>query len=240
MRSLPLQKQEKRILVFGDSVLNGGSLTSHHKLATSIAEEFLQKQDVKIRLLNISAGSWGVDNAFAYMKKYGDFNATAIILVFSSHDAYDNMTFDKVVGKLRSYPARQPCCALWDGFYRYLLPKIEKLFFTKESFSKINKIDHSEEFNAGWVSFIQYAKQHHIPLYVILHPDKNELKNFAYNKNGKKIISLLNQYNIPYLLELQNNKIENYRDQIHYNNLGQKFLSKELIRLIQNNIMDTK
>jgi hypothetical protein len=240
MRSLPLHKNEKRILVFGDSVLNGGNLTSHDKLATTISEKYLQKQDKKIRILNISAGSWGVDNAFAYMKKYGDFNASAIILYFSSHDAHDNMTFDKVVGKLRNYPDSQPCCALWDGFYRYFLPKIEKIFLSEKSFSKINKIDTAENFNSGWISFIQYCKQKNIPLYVILHPDRKEFENQEYNKNGKSIISLLKRFNILYKLELSNNQVKYYRDRIHYNNEGQKFLSKELIILIQNNILDTK
>ena len=88
---------EKRILVFGDSVLNGGSLTDHKKLATTLLEKSLQKScDPLIRVLNISAGSWGPDNAFSYLKKHGDFNASAIVLFFSSHDAHDNMYHEKI------------------------------------------------------------------------------------------------------------------------------------------------
>jgi hypothetical protein len=243
MRNFPLKKDEQRVLVFGDSVLNGGSPTDHSKLATTLLEQSLQNScNPKIRVLNISAGSWGPDNAFAYLKKYGDFNATLMVLFFSSHDAHDNMNHEPVVDIHSSYPSGQPCCALWDGFSRYVLPRIKVLFNKpkKEKFSKIHKIDSSEKFNTGWQDFVDYSKENNISLFVVLHPDKKEFKAGKYNKNGQQIIDFLNTNNISYLLELNNTKADNFRDDIHYNNKGQKCLFDELLPVIKERVCKRK
>ena len=242
MRSLPLKDNENRVLIFGDSVLNGGNLTDHDALATTLLENDLQKICNKsIRILNISAGSWGPDNAFSYLQKYGDFNASSIILVFSSHDAYDNMKHEKIVGQHLSYPSSQPCCALWDGFNRYFIPRVTALFSnSKEKFSKIHKIDQSDTFNTGWKNFIDYTKKYNIKLFVVLHPDKQEFISGQYNKNGIEIINFLKENNIPYLLELNKIDVTYFRDAIHYNNKGQRFLYEELKPILEKNICLTK
>ena len=239
MRNLPLKRNEKRVLVFGDSVLNGGSLTDHSLLATTLLEKELQKTcDPSIRILNISAGSWGPDNAFAYLKKYGDFNASEIVLVFSSHDAHDNMNHEKVVDKHPSYPSSQPCCALWDGFYRYFIPRVTALFSKpdKKEFSKIHKIDHSKIFNTGWQDFADYAKRNNLKLFVVLHPTQTEISSGKYDENGVEIINFLKQNHIPYILELNRTKKAFFRDDIHYNPKGQQFLFEELMPVLEEDV----
>jgi lysophospholipase L1-like esterase len=80
------------ILLVGDSVINGGSLTDHDNIGSTMLEKrFLKEFKKKVRVLNISAGSWGPDNIAAYLKKNGLFNAKLICLVTSSHDAHDIM-----------------------------------------------------------------------------------------------------------------------------------------------------
>lgn len=237
MRSLPLQKNEKRVLIFGDSVLNGGSLTDHNRLATTRLEKELQSQCVSsARVLNISAGGWGPDNAYAYLKKFGGFNATKIIIVFSSHDAHDNMNHEKIVGVNPDFPINQPYFALLDGFNRYLIPKIKMIFFrhSEKEFSKFDKIDIGEGLNVGWQGFVDYTKENNLELFVVLHPTKKEIESSEYNENGKQIIDFLNANYIPYLLELDKIKKEHYRDAIHYNEKGQEFLFQELLPVIQN------
>lgn len=57
------------ILLIGDSVVNGGNLTDQDSIATTILEKrFVKKYGKKIRVLNISAGSWGPDNIAAFLK----------------------------------------------------------------------------------------------------------------------------------------------------------------------------
>ena len=65
MRSAPFAARkgadERRVLVFGDSVVNGGNLTDHEDLATTrLAHDLLPfAGGNKVVVGNVSAGSWG-------------------------------------------------------------------------------------------------------------------------------------------------------------------------------------
>jgi hypothetical protein len=123
MRSpdFPALKQdpdERRILVFGDSVLNGGAQTDHEALATSILSR--QLADVWHKPLvvgNVSAGSWGPGNWLAYAREYGLFDADAVVLVMSSHDTADNPTFAPL--NPNTHPTECPWTAVGEGLTRY-------------------------------------------------------------------------------------------------------------------------
>ena len=106
------------VLGLGDSVLFGGVMTDQDSLATS-----LFTSETGMQMLNISAGSWGPDNCAAYLKEFGLFGAKAMFLLVSSHDAHDNMNFQKVVGKHDSYPNKQYLFATGELIGRYLYPR---------------------------------------------------------------------------------------------------------------------
>jgi len=110
------------ILLIGDSVINGGNLTDHDSIASTMLEKrFLKNFGRKIRILNISAGSWGPDNMAAYLKKYGTFKAKLICLVTSSHDAHDIMSNQSPVGIDPGMPDKQYKVALVELWERYRL-----------------------------------------------------------------------------------------------------------------------
>jgi hypothetical protein len=117
---------ELRVLVIGDSVVNGGVLTDQSQLATSLLQKQLA-EDLKrpVFVGNISAGSWGPPNELAYLKRYGLFDADVVVIVLSSHDYVDVPTFEPLVGVHYAYPAHKPFLALWEGFERYLLPRLK-------------------------------------------------------------------------------------------------------------------
>jgi lysophospholipase L1-like esterase len=110
------------VLLIGDSVINGGSLTDHENIGSTMLEKrFTKEFGKKVRVLNISAGSWGPDNIAGYLKKYGLFKAKVICLVTSSHDAHDIMSHQSPVGIDPGMPDKQYTIALvevWDR-YRY-------------------------------------------------------------------------------------------------------------------------
>ena len=122
-KSLP---SELRVLVVGDSVVNGGVLTDQSEVATSLLQRQLA-QDLKrpVFVGNISAGSWGPPNELAYLKHYGLFDADVVVIVLSSHDYVDVPTFEPLVGVNYAFPDRKPVSALWEGFERYLLPRLK-------------------------------------------------------------------------------------------------------------------
>lgn len=104
----------RRVLVFGDSVLNGGNLTDHESLATTAA----MRQTEGIVFANISAGSWGPDNILGWIETFDLLGAETAILVLSSHDAADAPTSEPL--NTATHPTTRPVSALWEGITRYL------------------------------------------------------------------------------------------------------------------------
>jgi hypothetical protein len=227
MRSRPLSETDDCIVLgFGDSVINGGTLTDQDSLATTIIENRMSKEIGNgFRFLNISAGSWGPDNCAAYLERFGSFGAKMIVLFVSSHDAYDNMTFDKVVGVDPNYPDKPHSLALIELLQRYLAPKvlgaIEMTGNQQTNALLINK--NTEQFNRGFEFFVNYSRSHGIPLVVALHAEANEIKNKTFDDHGKKILSFCAANNIKVVSGLEiGEELSDFRDGIHINESGQK------------------
>lgn len=127
-----LTNGERRVMMLGDSVLNGGVLTDHAKLATTLAESALRAEGRHIRILNCSAGSWGPVNCAEYMRKYGSFGAEAIYVVLNPGDLWDVPDHTPIVGT-RSFPDKKPVSALWELVYRYIVPRVESFWEKKTS-----------------------------------------------------------------------------------------------------------
>ncbi|MCF0069016.1 hypothetical protein LZD49_00950 [Dyadobacter sp. CY261] len=132
------------ILLIGDSVVNGGSLTDQDSIASTLLEKrFLKSFNKRVRVLNISAGSWGPDNIAAYLKKYGTFKAKLICLVTSSHDAFDIMSPQSPVGVDPGWPNKQYKVALyelWDRYRWIFFYYLDTLFLSPEPQKKEDKI----------------------------------------------------------------------------------------------------
>lgn len=110
---------EVRILVMGDSVVNGGSLTDQDDLATAILQRRLRNQyGIDAFVGNISAGSWGPGNLLAYAKRFGWFDADVVFIVLGSHDLADVPTFSDELGP--DFPETPPMLALEEAVLRYL------------------------------------------------------------------------------------------------------------------------
>lgn len=110
---------ELRVLVFGDSVINGGALTDDSDLATRLAQEMLaERLQRPVWVGNVSAGSWGPGNMLAYADRYGWFDADIAIVVLSSHDLGDVPDFQADLGV--NFPLQAPVSALSEAVTRYL------------------------------------------------------------------------------------------------------------------------
>ena len=235
MRSKEVNQKAVKILGFGDSVINGGVQTDNDSLATTILSDALTvNYQREIQFLNISAGSWGPDNCYAYMEKNGDFGAKAIFLFFSSHDAYDNMNFDPILDLQKSFPSKQYISAIYELCDRYLIPKlINKISSSKTNDLGINKKSEESRFNTGFKSFLDYSKKNNIPLVIYLHADKKEYQAGAYNEQGNEIIEFAQKNKVPIILDLENNLgISDFRDGIHINSQGQKRLANTILKYI--------
>ncbi len=231
MRSQPLRKEDGCIVLgFGDSVINGGTLTDQDSLATTIVEKQLQDQvSNKARFLNVSAGSWGPDNCAAYLDKYGSFNAKMIILFVSSHDAYDNMTYEKIVGVHQSYPDKPYSLAIVEVLDRYLKPRLLNAVGQSSQVDELMINKKGTEFNAGFEFFKNYTREHGIPFVVCLHAERREVEAGRFNAQGEEILAFCAKNDIKVISGLQiGEELKDFSDEVHINEIGQKRWAKAL------------
>jgi len=126
--------EEVRVMIMGDSVINGGALTDQPDLASELLQRDLQdRSQGPVVVGNISAGSWGPGNLLAYARRFGLFEADVVVIVLNSEDAADNPTGEPIVGIHHSFPAKRPWTALGEGFTRYVWPRFTWLQTTGRS-----------------------------------------------------------------------------------------------------------
>ena len=230
MRSKPISTNDTSvILLIGDSVLNGGNTIDQDNLASTIIENKLNNKSKKnIRVLNISSYTWGPDNIYAYLKKYGTFSADLIIYICNSGDAYDPMTFEQVVGVSDTHTK-----------HNYSLGTIkltEKVLnLIKDRLNK--KIDVVEQkphrLTAGFSNINDLSNKLNIPLLIYIHPDVQEIDNKKYNEEGTLIIDFYKSKNRAVIKELDLGiQKKYYKDNIHFNTEGQQFMSENLLAAI--------
>jgi hypothetical protein len=111
----------RRVLVMGDSVVNGGSLTDHAMLATTLLS------DDQVFFGNVSAGSWGPANLAAWLGELGHQGADTAVIVLSSHDFGDIPNFEAL--DPNTHPTRAPILAIQELITRYL-PRFIPSFLT--------------------------------------------------------------------------------------------------------------
>lgn len=236
----PDSTKRKIVLGLGDSVIFGGTMIDQDSLATTL---FTQRTGML--MLNISAGSWGPDNCAAYLKEKGTFGARAMVLVCSSHDAFDCMSFMPVVGRYPNYPDRQYRLALWELLDRYVMPRIKGWFAEKTYHLDPDQMvlkgseahgavaQKSPTFNKGFDELLAISRSRHIPFAIYLHTEQGELACGRYNAMGQMVIDWARQNDVPLTLGMaEGERTDMYRDNIHLNDRGQRFLAAALERMV--------
>lgn len=232
MRSDPILPGDTcTALLIGDSIIYGGNSIDQDSLASTILEKMLfAKFKRRIRVLNIAAQSWGPDNGAAYIKKYGTFHARLIILVNSSHDAHDNMTFKTTMGKDPYYTKHN--FLAWETIIEKGWPAIVSKFSHNKPDNLL--IDNGIEFNSGFNFFDSLRTRDHIALFDYLHSSVGEIENKKYESGGTEIINFCTQRQIPLILGIEKEQTNLYMDDLHFSNQGQKLLANALYPVIAN------
>jgi len=250
------------VLLVGDSVINGGSMTDQDSLASGFLEKKLTTALKKrVRVLNISAGSWGPDNIAAYLKKFGLFNAKLLCLVTSSHDAHDIMAHESQVGIDPNMPDKQYSVALVELWarYKYLYPYYVEYYANKIPFFSTQKeLDPVAQkpksdtleapkpvepgirkegvgFNPGYEQLRKMAEDNKIPFFIYLHPEISEVEMGHFNDQGNEIISFAKRNNVRLINEFDfrpTTKMYRKMDVIHFDNKGQIFLTNNLYPIL--------
>ena len=234
----PKEPDEFRLMVFGDSVLNGGSQTDHADLATSMEKDRLISAGYKNVIVgNISAGSWGPGNWLAYAKEYGFFDADIIALVISSHDYADNPTFLPL--DRNTHPTVRPVSALLEGVERYLpryLPHVDARNNPTET-DRFPAEGNEREVQRGLEdlrNFLVLAQEKSRTVLVLQHLEKSEIDKGSANPGYKRIKAVCNQLGIipislePYFRRSIESGANPYRDNIHPNEVGQRLIAEAI------------
>jgi len=227
------------VLGLGDSIIFGGGWMDHDSLATT-----LFSNETRMQMLNISCGSWGPDNCVAYLKEKGTFGAKAMVLVCSSHDAYDAMSFVPVVGVWPNYPDKQYKFAIWELIERYLIPYVKIKTQTKHYADPDVEVEKKAEdrqviqkspyFVKGFDNLKYIADSLQIPFYVYLHAEQGEVESGRYNDMGQQIVMWADSNNVKLIDGIkEGERLEMYHDAIHFNERGQRHLADVLEKHIK-------
>lgn len=233
-RSEEPDSTKKIVLGLGDSVLFGGQQIDQDDIATT-----LFSKETGIQMLNISAGSWGPDNCVEYIREKGLFGASAIVLVCSSHDAYDRMSFIPVVGVWDNYPKEQKDFALQVVWGRYIYPRIRQMIGKREYLDPDAQVvqrsgnrqvvQKSDAFVQGFDNLKEIADSAKIPLYIYLHAELGELQEGDYNDMGQLIIQWCQHNQVFLIQDIQEGvRSDMYGDVLHLNRKGQRYLADVL------------
>ena len=228
-----------KVLGLGDSVLFGGSWIDHESLATT-----LFSKETGMQMLNISCGSWGPNNCAAYLEENGTFDAKAMVLVCSSHDAYDKMSFVPVVGIWPGYPEKQYKIAIWEAINRYMIPGIKKLFQTTQyadpdaevvkNANEPQVIKKSPNFVSGFDELKHIADSLAIPMYIYLHAERSEIKAQKFRMEGLQIAQWADSANVTLIDGIKEGEnLDFYHDVVHFNDKGQRHLAYVLEKYVK-------
>ena len=227
------------VLGLGDSVIFGGTMLDQDSIATT-----LFSKETGMQMLNISSGSWGPDNCAAYLREKGTFGAKAMVLVCSSHDAFDVMSHIPVVGIYPNYPDKQYKLAIWEVIDRYLMPRIKVYFRGKQLLDPdaqaVEKVKSDEgvankalNFDPGFDQLLQISEGKHIPFFIYLHPEVGEVMSRKYKEGGLMIMEWAKTHHIKLIDGLNEGvTVDMYRDVIHLNEKGQRNLANSLKKMI--------
>ncbi|MGB2833333.1 MAG: hypothetical protein WBC07_10305 [Methylotenera sp.] len=243
MRSPDFPKHKKnpdeiRILIVGDSVVNGGNETDQELLATSLLQHRLQESFGRPVIVgNVSAGSWGPGNWLAYVQHYGFFDADLLVLVVNSGDFADNPTFEPLDS---NHPTQTPILALQEAIFRYLpgyLPSFSKS--TSGQVVSVSPVAAAQ----GMSDLRQFLKLSQADegrkVLMFHHPYRTEFLDNKFSAGHDEMRALAMELGVSFT-ELfpaySKVGVSMYRDDIHPNVQGQKIISEELYEVILPNL----
>lgn len=237
---------ELRVLVLGDSVVNGGALTDDSELATHLAQgELSERLGRPVWVGNVSAGSWGPGNLLAYTDRYGWFDADIAVIVLSSHDLGDVPDFQSELGE--DFPMEAPILASWEAVTRYLPRYLPPSLLSVEADEGTPPPDRETQLLEGrkLLARLLESAGAHVPAVVVLHhPEMSELAGDRDDgtmgrEASASIIAVTTaesgatfQQLGPYLHRAPDGQ-DPYRDAIHINVLGQRLYADAIICVVE-------
>jgi hypothetical protein len=223
--SSPPLPGERRVLILGDSVVNGGSLTDQSALATEVIPLLARNAGLctNMTVCNVSAGSWGPGNLLAYVRRFGLFGCKDAVIVLNSADAFDVPTFQELGPE---HPTTRPRFALMDLTLNYGV----RLFSTNSP----GVVRPQESSATDFTQLLDFLIQNGVHCSVMLHLTRQELLD-RLPCNVEQLETVAEIHHVPWcstasrFLECFDDEINPYRDHIHPNEAGQLALAQAIL-----------
>jgi hypothetical protein len=234
--------RELRVMVYGDSVVNGGNLTDQARVGTSILQRTLTKELGRPVIVgNISAGSWGPPNEYAYLRQYGFLDADVVVQVVSSSDYDDSPTFEPL--NPLTHPTEAPVSALGEALTRYL-PRYLSGHLGNESgvVPDAQAVPNARDIVVALAAehdFLQMARAESVRVLVVQHWTASELRSRKPQQGHTDLRRVALEAGVPVydddaklqaFLDAHQNP---YRDDIHLNDAGQQALAQLLLEILR-------
>ncbi|MEG5061925.1 SGNH/GDSL hydrolase family protein [Microcoleus sp. A2-C5] len=214
-----------RILMIGDSVLNGNNTTDQQETIPELFEARLLGIKNQVEVLNASAGSWGIGNQLGYIRKFGTFESDAVILQIGTHDLLQPPSSSAGVGNDPLMPNRKPLLAIQEAFQRHVSPKLSSIFVSNSPAAGV-PVSESQRFRENMQRFEQIValvRAKNIPLFVLYTCDRADLLPIPNQPRFKsEFVDRLKALKIPVIdihvawSKLPKTTVESYfRDGVH-------------------------
>ena len=170
-----------RILMVGDSIINGGNLTDQTQTITALFERRLASSRISAEVLNASAGSWAIRNRLEYLRKFGTFESDAVIVQIGTDDLTQPTSTSDRVGHDPFYPDQPPLLAIQEAWTRYAWPKLGKLLpfgigSTQVPLPSPQELDQQFQQNLYFLkAIVILLRSQQIPVFVLFTPNLNNL-----------------------------------------------------------------
>lgn len=192
-----------RILMVGDSVLNGGSLVDQRQTITEQLESRLARLGRSAEVLNASAGLWAIGNRVGYLQKFGTFESDMVIVQIGTGDLTQGTTPSTLLQQNLDFPEHPPGSAIVELWTRYTEPRLRRLIQRHpQAQSAPAKLDLSDQAFQQNLSLLQATlqdlKTKKIPVAILFTPQQEDLLPRSKSPQYKLELSRsLNSLNIP-------------------------------------------
>ncbi|MEG3849633.1 SGNH/GDSL hydrolase family protein [Microcoleus sp. herbarium19] len=214
-----------RILMLGDSVLNGNNTTDQNETIPELFEAHLLGLKKQVEVLNASAGSWGIGNQLGYIRKFGTFESDAVILQIGTHDLVQPTSSSAGVGNDPLMPNRKPLLAIQEALDRHIMPKLSSIFVSDSPAAGV-QVPESQRFEENMQKLEEIAalvRAKNIQLFVLYTCDRADLLPVPNQPKFKsQFADRLKALKIPVTdthaawSKLPNKRVESYfRDGVH-------------------------
>ena len=228
---------ETRILVIGDSVVNGGTRIDQRDLATTRALRPIENElRQKVVIANVSADGWAPGNQAAYLERFGTFGAGTAILILSSHDAFQSSDapFNRSI-----YPTENPATAIGEA-WRLLARRIWE-GSEPEPEADFESGGEGRSATDSLLRMMRLFKRNDVAVCILLHPTQHEIASQPDRgqaeirtvavRSGIRAVDLTPRYRAA-----RRDASLLYRDDIHLNPAGQAVLADALIEAVRDEL----